>query len=233
MRTVGSVGEETARLVRRAAVDLIAEHGFEAMSVRQLASRVGLTAGSLYNHFGSKQDLLSGLLQAVMEDLLSAVDRQVLQHRDPRLQLQAFIQVHIQFHVERKNDVLIATTELRSLSPENLKKIVRLRNRYEATLSHILRRGCARRMFKVRDTKVTALAMIPMLTGVTQWYRPSGRLNSEQLVEQYIELCFAMVGAPRAAALPLPATPNLTDEEHMRVANLGAKPRRASSSSSN
>lgn len=227
MRTVGSVGEETAKLVRRAAADLIAEHGFEAMSLRQLARRVGLTPGSLYNHFGSKQDLLSGLLQAVMQDLLSAIDRLVLCHGNPTAQLQAFIQLHIQFHVDRKNDVLIATTELRSLTPENLRKIVRLRNRYEATLSLILKRGRSAGSFKISDTKVAALAIIPMLTGITQWYRPDGRLNREALIEHYTRLCFSMLGATRRALYPLPAVPDLNDANHMRRAELGAKPRRA------
>ena len=228
MRTAKSVGEETAKLVRRAAVDLIAEHGFEAMSVRQLAARVGLTAGSLYNHFGSKQDLLIGLLQAVMEDLLAAVDREVLPHRDPVVQLQAFIQLHIQFHVDRKNDVLIATTELRSLAPDNLRKIIKLRNRYEATLSLILKRGRDRRIFKVNDAKVTALALIPMLTGVTQWYRPNGRLNRDALIERYVELCLTMVGASRNASPELLTFPDLNEEQYKRAADLNVRPRRDS-----
>ncbi len=194
MRKVGSVGQVTARAVRRAAADLIAEHGYEAMSMRQLAARVGLTSGALYNHFGSKQDLLSGLLESVMTDLLEAVQHEVLSRSDPAGQLRAFVELHIRFHIERKNDVLIATTELRSLDSSNLAKIVRLRNRYEVILSSILRRGVQAGAFSVPDVKTTALAIIPMLTGVTQWYRPGRRMTREQVVERYTALCMAMIG---------------------------------------
>ena len=195
MRKVGSIGEVTARAVRRAAADLIAEHGYEAMSMRQLAARVGLTSGALYNHFGSKQALLSGLLESVMTDLLAAVQRDVLCLSDPVEQLRVFIELHIGFHVSRKNDVLIATTELRSLDATNLAKVVRLRNRYEVILSSILRRGVRLRIFSLSDVKTTTLAIIPMLTGVAQWYRPGRRMTREQLIERYIALCMAMVGA--------------------------------------
>jgi len=76
--------------------------------MRQLAARVGLTSGALYNHFGSKQALLSGLLESVMTDLLAAAQHDVLCHSDPVQQLRAFVGRHIRFHVDRKNDVLIA-----------------------------------------------------------------------------------------------------------------------------
>src|SRR5271154_6195923 len=105
MRTVGSIGHATLRQIRRSAADLIAEHGYEAMNLRQLATRVGIKGGSLYNHIGSKQELLFGLLVEVMEDLQLALKQKVLCHEGPLLQFQAFVQMHIQFHVDRKNDV--------------------------------------------------------------------------------------------------------------------------------
>jgi AcrR family transcriptional regulator len=226
MRTVGSVGEETVKQIRRAAVDLIAEHGFEAMSLRQLAEKVGITAGSLYNHIGSKQELLNGLLHAVMEDLLAAVASQVLTLPNPVMQLEAFIQLHMGFHINRKNDVLIATTELRSLTPEHYSSIIKLRNRYEAILSRILRRGRAQRLFKVSDTKIATLAIIPMLTGVSQWYRPNGKFTRDELIERYVELCLTMVGASRRMSPRLIGLPDLANESNVRTANFGAKPRR-------
>lgn len=209
MRTVGSNGELTLRSIRRCAADLIAEHGFAAMSVRQLAARVGLTAGSLYNYIGSKQDLLYGLVRAVMEDLLRAVDEQVLCQPRARDQFQAFVQLHLQFHIQRKNDVLIATTELRSLDPGNRRDIVRLRNKYEAILSQLIKRGCREGVFDVADAKLATLALIPMLTGIAHWYAPGGRLAQADLLGDYVSLSLALVGAQRkkVALLSLDLSP--------------------------
>jgi AcrR family transcriptional regulator len=204
MRRAGSKGNETLRSIRRSAADLIAEHGFEAMNLRQLASRVGLTAGSLYNYIGSKQDLLHGLVRAVMEDLLSAVNEQVFPHQQTIGRFQAFIQLHLQFHIERKNDVLIATTELRSLEPHNRREIVRLRNQYESMLSRLIKQGCREHLFDTADPKLAALALLQMLTGVAHWYRPGGRLTREALLEGYVGLALALVGAKRKKISLLP-----------------------------
>ena len=186
-----------------------------------------MTAGSLYNHIGSKQDLLNGLLQAVMEDLLSAVESQVLVLPSPLAQFQAFVQMHMQFHIDRKNDVRIASTELRSLTPDNYRRIVKLRNRYEATLSQILKHGRQRRLFKVADTKMLALAIIPMLTGVSQWYRSDGRFKRDELIGRFVELTLVMVGASRRMSPSLGALPDLKDESYMSKADFGVKARPA------
>ncbi len=60
-RTVGSYGPKTMEAIRKAGLRLIFEHGYAAMSLRQLASEVGIQAGSLYNHIATKQELLFDL----------------------------------------------------------------------------------------------------------------------------------------------------------------------------
>ena len=44
--------------IRDAGLRLIYRHGYEVMSLRQLAREVGIQAGSLYNHISTKQQLL-------------------------------------------------------------------------------------------------------------------------------------------------------------------------------
>ncbi len=64
------------------AVDVFWEHGFATTSVRQLESELGLTASSIYNTFGSKDELLDaaigkylGLMdQVVLQDLRDSSD---------------------------------------------------------------------------------------------------------------------------------------------------------------
>ena len=48
--------------IRKAGLRLIFEHGYAAMSLRQLAAEVGIQSGSLYNHISTKQELLFDLI---------------------------------------------------------------------------------------------------------------------------------------------------------------------------
>jgi len=51
-------------------LDLFANKGFSDTSVRDIAKAVGLQPGALYNHFKSKDDILSTLLEELMQSAI-------------------------------------------------------------------------------------------------------------------------------------------------------------------
>lgn len=68
-RTVGSAADDTRQRILDVAVDLFIEQGYAGTSVRDISERLGMTKGSLYYHFASKEDLLSALLMPLVADL--------------------------------------------------------------------------------------------------------------------------------------------------------------------
>jgi AcrR family transcriptional regulator len=173
-----------------AGLELIYEHGYEAVSLRQLAAAVGVQSGSLYNHIKSKQELLVTLVVRHLEDLLRAADKALEGVDDPDDALRTFIEFHLTYHISRKREIYIANSELRSLTPENRKKVVELRRAYEQKLIDILKDMSQRGRLRVPDTRVTAYAMLSMLTGVANWYRSDGALRLGELVHMHIDLIF-------------------------------------------
>ena len=71
-RTAGSDGEKTAAAIREASLTLIARHGYDAVSMRQLGHEVGVQAAALYRYFPTKEDLLFTLLREHMEGLIAS-----------------------------------------------------------------------------------------------------------------------------------------------------------------
>ncbi|HXZ62830.1 MAG TPA: TetR family transcriptional regulator, partial [Acidimicrobiales bacterium] len=68
-QSLTSAGDNRARLLELSA-DLFATQGYARVSVRDLASRLGLTTGAIYSNFRSKGDLLAEVLDArVSEDM--------------------------------------------------------------------------------------------------------------------------------------------------------------------
>ncbi|MBW2313434.1 MAG: TetR/AcrR family transcriptional regulator [Deltaproteobacteria bacterium] len=56
-RPVGSTAEATRVEILDAALEAFSEAGFEAMSVRELTRRLGVSHNLVHHHFGSKEDL--------------------------------------------------------------------------------------------------------------------------------------------------------------------------------
>src|SRR6201991_3509747 len=146
-RTIGSYGPKTMEAIRKAGLRLIFEHGYEAMSLRQLAAEVGIQAGSLYNHISTKQELLFDLIQDHINELLRQLDRALEGKQRPAEKLRAFVAFHVTYHMTRKREVFIANSELRSLETKNYEAIVALRGAYEQRLAGIFADGAAKRAF--------------------------------------------------------------------------------------
>lgn len=198
-RTIGSHGPTTMEAIRKAGLRLIFEQGYAAMSLRQLASEVGIQVGSLYNHISTKQDLLFALVHDHMNELLRQLTRALDGKTDPADRLRAFVAFHLTYHMTRKREVFIANSELRSLEGRNYETIVALRAAYEQHLADILADGTAAGAFTVEDIQVTTFAILAMLTGLCTWYRPGGRLTREAIIAAHEKLVLAGVTAAPAA----------------------------------
>lgn len=193
-RKTGSRSDITGPRVRAAALRLFASKGYAAVSMRQIAAEVGVQAGALYLYTEGKQSLLFDLMQGHMDDLLAALAA-LPTLPDPRARLDQFARFHIAFHLDRLDSVFIAYMELRNLAPENFARIEALRHRYEDALQATLRDGVAAGQFHLPDTRLATLALIAMLTGVTNWYRASGRLTRVEVQAIYAEMALRAVGA--------------------------------------
>lgn len=192
-RTTGSHSDITGPRVRAAALRLFAQSGYAAVSMRTIAADVGVQAGALYNYTPDKQTLLFDLMQSHMEALLAQMPRD--EGADPAAQLEAFVAFHLRFHADRPDEVFIAYMELRNLTAENFTQVEALRRQYEDRLEAILQAGAAAGVFRISDTKIVALAIIAMLTGVNTWFRIGGRLSLDEVVAQYWDMVRHAVGA--------------------------------------
>lgn len=194
-RKQGSHSDITRPRIREAALRLIARDGFAAVSMRQIAREVGVQAGALYNYTDDKQSLLVDLMARHMEELLAAVADTDLGSGSAPERLDAFTRFHIRWHLPRRDGVFVSYMELRNLSPENFARIEQLRRRYEDVLEDILRDGMKEGAFELAEPRLTTMALISLLTGVTNWYKAEGRLDLDELEALYVGLVRRAVGA--------------------------------------
>jgi len=199
-RTTGSDGARTEEAIRAAAVGLIAARGFEATTLREIAGKVGVQPGTIYRYFPSKAKLLVDLLVEHLEFLLEGWKREQPADADPAARLRAFVDFHIRSHTLRRREVFVANMELRSLSPDDYRRVVALRRRYELLLTDILRAGADAGLFHFPDARIATFAILAMLTGVGTWYRDSGRVGKRELIDIYTRLVMQCVAAGPATA---------------------------------
>ena len=193
-RKTGSHAEITGPRVQAAATELFARHGYAAVSMRQIASKVGVQVGALYNYTPDKQGLLLDIMDRHMNELLDAWAEES-KPENPVGRLEAFCRFHVRFHVARPDTMFIANMELRNLTPENFEAVEGLRHRYESALEKILLAGQKVGLFNITDVRLTTMAVLALLTGVANWYREGGRLPLTEVERIHWEMVRGAVGA--------------------------------------
>ncbi len=174
--------------ILRAATALFCERGYHGTSVRTLARELRLETASLYYHFHSKQEILFAILDRTLDDLLDGLRRAVAAADGAESQLRAAVRFHVVFHARRRQEAFVSHSELRSLTPANLRRVVAKRDEYEQVFRGVLGAGVRSGAFRVPDVKVAAMAILSMCTGVATWFADGGRLAPEAIAGRYVEL---------------------------------------------
>jgi AcrR family transcriptional regulator len=196
-----TTGEETEKAIREAAVRVIAKHGFQAASLREIAKEVGIRAPSLYNYIKSKEKLLYGLLREPLQAMILEYRTLTDGIADPAARLQLFTKVHLNFHLNSRLEVFIGNMELRSLSAPHYRAITALREEYAQLLQAIIEDGVKQGVFTAPEPRVVTLVMLGMLSGVCNWYKPDGPMSSEEMMRLHLDLAFRALGAKPPAAM--------------------------------
>jgi AcrR family transcriptional regulator len=193
MRPRTARGAKTFNAIQDAAVELIYEHGFEKMTNLMLARKVRIRKATLYHHISSKEDLLFQILKrATSESIREAVQAEI--PKRPEDQLRRFVELSLPSGLKRKKEAFIATSELRSLTPEHRRILLGLQRSHSDILRRIIERGMAAGTFEVLDSHITTAAIQQMLIGTYSWYKPEGRLTEKELISIYTALAFRVVG---------------------------------------
>lgn len=161
--------------IRGKALELFTERGFGQVGMRELALHIGITAGSLYHHFVSKEQLLFELIEEFYEDLHELVERS--EAGTPMQRLQALLQAHIALHERCRLHVRMAEQEFRCLSPGHQQQIRQLRSSYEDKLLQRVQAVGARAPMAL--LRATVQGLLAWLNCVPNWSAGCG-LPAEQ-----------------------------------------------------
>ncbi len=179
--------------ILRAATALFRERGYHGTSVRTLARVLRMEAPSLYYRFASKQEILFAILDRTLDDLLDGLRRAVAAADGAEDRLRAAVRFHVLFHARRRHEAFVSHSELRSLTPANLRRVIAKRDEYEHVFRGLLTAGVRGGVFHVPDVKLTASAILTMCTGVATWFADGGRLAPEAIADRYFEMILRSV----------------------------------------
>ena len=84
---------DTKQKIILKALELFSERGYDAVSVGEIASAVGIRASSLYNHFPSKRAIFAAIVEATAAQYASDTDRIDIHVQNARQDFEVFAHI--------------------------------------------------------------------------------------------------------------------------------------------
>ena len=173
--------------IKTISINLFYKTGYFATSISDIAREAGSQKSSIYYHYSNKEELLFDILKITMVDLDENLESQIKGVQGAEEKMRAAIQSHVIFHMERQKEVIISDSELRGLTVDNYKNIMKMRDDYERKFQSLIKDGIEKGIFADMDFKVASYGIITMCTAVSIWFNQSGRLSKEDVAKIYTD----------------------------------------------
>lgn len=89
----GGKMENTKDNIMYQALTLFSDRGYEGVSMRDIASKVGIKAASLYNHYKSKEDIFNSIIEEMSRRYEDMIMKMQIPHGDMDIVVDKYMQV--------------------------------------------------------------------------------------------------------------------------------------------
>ena len=173
------------------AARLFREQGYGPVSLRKIAEAAGIKAGSIYYHFGSKDEIVVAILDLGIRAVHEKMRQAVLRHADGAAAaaiLRAAIRAHLRALLD-VSDYSSANVRIFGQVPQSVRDAnLPTRRAYEAEWDNLLTRlqnnGALRRNVDIRRLR---LMLIGALNATLEWFDPE-RGSVEALASTYADV---------------------------------------------
>ena len=174
------------KAVIRTAGQLFAERGAHRTSMTDIAERLNITKPALYHYFKSKNEILFECYKMGAELTENALNQ--VEHQCPNglEKVRAYIQVYIEVLTEEMGANVILFDD-RDLDEEQRQEIKEMRRKIQNRLKNYIQEGINDGSVKNCDITLIANTIAGAITGISYWYKPEGKLSSQEIAENISE----------------------------------------------
>ncbi|GAA4917352.1 TetR/AcrR family transcriptional regulator [Actinomycetospora succinea] len=183
-------------VVLDAALTLFAERGYHGTALSEIAEALQVRTPSLYNHMGSKHDLLRTIVDRTTAAVLADFHRVVDPADPPAEQLRKAARVYVHRHATHRREALVVNRDTGSLAEPAFGEMQARRREHEHALRAVIADGVAAGAFHVESPALASFAIREMCVSVARWFSPQGALTADAVADQYSGFALRIVGAP-------------------------------------
>lgn len=172
--------------ITKHSIELFEKKGFSETSVQDIVESVGVTKGTFYYYFTSKEALLMEIHLHYINDLISRqriVTEKEATHCGKLVKTVELLIGEIQTHGPSGR---VFFREVQNLSPKNVEEIKARRDDFRLAVERIIRDGVESGEFReTLNPKMISFAVLGVTNWSYQWFNPAGAVTSDELARMF------------------------------------------------
>jgi TetR/AcrR family transcriptional regulator, cholesterol catabolism regulator len=176
--------------ITEVSIKLFEKKGFSATSIQDIVDEIGVTKGTFYYYYSSKEQLLMDIHYDYITSLLERQNHIIEKsHLSQKEKITKIIALLIMDVSEKGPSARVFFRELRHLSEENVEKIRKIRKQFYLNVEAVIKDGMQLGEFRKNDRPdMLAYGVLGIVNWSYNWYNPDGEVAPSELAKIYANI---------------------------------------------
>ena len=177
----------TKSSILKVSAELFKNQSYSQVSMRDIAKKLNVKAASLYNHIGSKDEILETLIFDLVKIFMNSIEATLKKEISTENRLEEIIQTHIDIAIKTPNQFAVLNNDWIFLKPKQKNLFLKQRQGYENTLKSIVKNGIDKQELKTCHPEIIIYMMLSSLRTLHLWYEKKV-INKDDLKSEISKL---------------------------------------------
>jgi len=171
-------------------IQLFEKKGFSETSIQDIVDSLGVTKGTFYYYFSSKEELLMDIHLGYINELL-VHQEQILNDTSKTCKQKLFEIVNMLItNIQRQGAAAkIFFREMKNLSSERLALIVPKRDQFRLNIEALINDGISKKEFRQDlNARIVTMGILGITNWSYQWFNPNGMVSDREVAEIFVEM---------------------------------------------
>ena len=172
----------------RAAAAAFGEVGYRTATLETVAERAGLSKVTLYRYVGSKEDLLSLVVERIIDEFQRGLRRIIAERRPADETLRRIVHYQVTLLAEHLTFLTVFFSEESGLPPPMAARATRAKREYDQAIERVVREGVEAGLLRDLPPRLVVFGLLGMCNWLHKWYRPDGKRSAAEIADVFVAL---------------------------------------------
>jgi AcrR family transcriptional regulator len=172
----------------RAAATAFGEVGYRTATLEAIAERAGLSKVTLYRYVSSKEELLSLVVERIIDEFQRGLRRIIAERRPANETLRRIIHYQVELLAEHLPFLTVFFSEESGLPAPMAARATRAKREYDQAIERVVREGVEAGLLRDLPPRLVVFGLLGMCNWLHKWYRPDGKRSAAEIADVFVAL---------------------------------------------